>query len=329
MKLNPTKKLKAQIDVEAKIGAKFKFFKSKVNSENVEEKIYESEWTHNLVTDWGLSQLSSSTSNLLNNIVVGSSSTAPDVSQTTLSNKIAHTGAAAPTQPNNEIQVATAPFYIAIRKTFRFAAGTATGIIAEVGLSPTGTNVFNRALVKDSNGNPSTITVLSDEILDILCEVRVYLADTISGSFPLKDKVGNTLRTVNYTGKPYLPSAASSYSFHLTKIGLVKAGNGVIVYSGSLNSGYVTAPSGTSAVSNTPDVTETPTYPTSTQFAYLLKFGASVANFTHKSLTTRISGLATNSSVLGYQVEFDEGIAKTGSETLQYSFSLSWGRYVA
>lgn len=323
-------KVTAQFNMEAQIGAKFKFLKSKVNSKGDEEITLETDWVDNIVTDWGLNQLGSSTGNQFLYLLVGSSSVTPDASQTTLQNKIAGSSTNSPTTPSNVIQTTTAPFYVAVKKSYRFNAGVATGTIAEVGLSPNNVNVFNRALVKDSNGNPTTITVLADEILDVLCEVRIYLPQTISGSFPLKDKLGNTIRTVNYTGKPYLVSNPASLQTTLSKVEAIAIYGALTAYTGTLNSGYTTQPNGTYAVSSGSDITYSNSYPTNLQNIHICKYGATVGNMSHKSITLKYTGLfAASTPNIGYQLEFDEAIVKTSSETLQYSFSLSWGRYVA
>lgn len=72
------------------------------------------------------------------------------------------------------IQVTTLPYYMWLRSTYRFGEGVAAGNISEIGLGWANANLWNRALVKDSNGNPTTITVLADEYLDVITEIRVY-----------------------------------------------------------------------------------------------------------------------------------------------------------
>ena len=69
-----------------------------------------------------------------------------------------------------------------IRNTHRFLAGNGTGVISELGLTIEGDinarNIFCGSLVKDALGNPTTITKLADELLDVLYEVRMYAKET-------------------------------------------------------------------------------------------------------------------------------------------------------
>lgn len=61
------------------------------------------------------------------------------------------------------------PYEVTYRAVYRFAAGVAAGNLAEVGVgSYRASNfLFCRALILDGNGNPTTVTVLPDEILDV------------------------------------------------------------------------------------------------------------------------------------------------------------------
>src|SRR5690606_12406658 len=65
----------------------------------------------------------------------------------------------------------------------RFPAGTIHGQnLSEVAMSDAATRpIFCRALLKDSLGNPLTIVLLEDEVLDIVYELRMYLppVDTV------------------------------------------------------------------------------------------------------------------------------------------------------
>jgi len=68
------------------------------------------------------------------------------------------------------------PYYKFSRRTYRFGIGIAEGILAEVGAGMAlGTgDLTTRSLIKDGNGDPITVTVLFDEILDVTYEFRFY-----------------------------------------------------------------------------------------------------------------------------------------------------------
>lgn len=326
-------KFKPMFEIKTKVGARFKLIKRKVNSAGDEITIDETSWINNVVLDQGLNALSTTNSNLLAYLSVGTGNSPPDVSQTSLDNVLAVTNTSSPTQPQNSYNFSEIPFYVAARKSFRFNAGVAVGNISELGLtSSSGSNglLFNRALVRDSNGNPTTITVLADEILDVIVEVRVYLPETISGSFDLLDKIGNVIKTVNYIGKPFLGTTnPASLTFQLERLQGARIFSNLTVFSGTLNTGYTTNPSGTIATTTTGNSTESNNYPTARSLVYKCKLLVDSHNFEHKSLSFKIRYLLSNTGLLGFQVEFDTTIPKTSSETLQYSLGFSWDRYVA
>lgn len=104
---------------------------------------------------------------------VGTSSIAVVETQTALGNTI---GSTTTVQANTYGAQASAPYFSWIRRTFRFGQGVAAGNLTEVGVytSASGNPLFSRALIVDSQGNPTTLTILSDEYLDVTYELRVY-----------------------------------------------------------------------------------------------------------------------------------------------------------
>src|SRR5690606_29989085 len=137
-------------------------------------------WFPNLITDVGL-DIPCMSSSWVARCVVGTGNTPPSVSDTALVAQIAST--------SNRIENVggsnqTADRYAFARVTFRFAAGAAAGNIAEIGiLGGSGDSVLlSRALILDGSGNPTTLTILSDEVLDATYEIRNYppLTDVVT-----------------------------------------------------------------------------------------------------------------------------------------------------
>lgn len=126
------------------------------------------DWFDNLILDTGLERLG--TGGVLGRCAVGADSTMPAVGQTALLNFIAST-----TTINAIFRsVAEDQSYVASQYVYRFAEGVAAGNLSEVGVGWADEAMFSRALIKDDFGDPTTITVLSDELLDVIYEVRVY-----------------------------------------------------------------------------------------------------------------------------------------------------------
>src|SRR5690606_16576837 len=80
------------------------------------------------------------------------------------------------------------PDYIHSRTyVFRFSAGTLNGTYSEVAVGWNDSSAFSRALIQTSGGSPTTISVASDEYLDVVYEIRLIhdLDDTIFGSITI------------------------------------------------------------------------------------------------------------------------------------------------
>lgn len=143
------------------------------------------DWFPNLILNQGLDMLgalSSETSGHMTACQVGSSNTAPANTQTALLAYVA--GTATITESNSGFE-STPPYYGWARRTYRFGQGVAAGNLSEVGVGRTtsGNTLFSRALILDGEGDPTTITVLSDEFLDVTYELRQYPATVdVTGS---------------------------------------------------------------------------------------------------------------------------------------------------
>lgn len=70
---------------------------------------------------------------------------------------------------------------------FQYGMGEAEGVWTELGLAygDTYTTPYNRSLFRDANGNPISLTVLSDEYLNVFVALRMYVSGPTSntGSF--------------------------------------------------------------------------------------------------------------------------------------------------
>ena len=85
------------------------------------------------------------------------------------------------------------------------------GDVAEVGFFNTSSVLFSRALIKDSEGNPTTLTLLADEQLFITYEFRKY--PTIGISYPLSLKTNLEYEDYTYTVYPAKINTTSSSEY--------------------------------------------------------------------------------------------------------------------
>ncbi|WP_180122972.1 hypothetical protein [Acinetobacter sp. YH12086] len=302
-------------NIETQVGAKFKAIVKKGN-----RVTKESGWSNNLVLDAGLNRMSVGT--WINRCCVGTGNSDPNAGQTMLDSFVAST-----TSPKNGLAVANtsvAPYYYGYRLTWVFAIGTATGNLSEVGLGWGDNNLWNRALLRDAAGNPTTITVLSDESLEIIAEVRCYPSATISGSFQLVDKNDVLISEHTYAGLPVIANASTG-SFSRVELGYAA---GISEYRNAMSSkdpmptGITTLPLMYAIDTANGNTT---TYPTPTSAKAVCTFPPSKANYAHKTLFLRNTLLADTG--IGYKLEISPTISKTSLESLVYEFTLSWGRY--
>ncbi|MBD8496659.1 hypothetical protein, partial [Pseudomonas syringae] len=133
-------------------------------------------------------------------------------------------------------QVNTTDRFIYLDQSYTFPIGGATGNISEIGIgwALTGTSLFSRALVKDSSGNPITITVLADEQLRVYYQFRVYqpTTDFFSGSVGGYGVVGRSsnVGVSHAQGGWYLTTSTNAYRNMFatsTSIAVYVSSNGV------------------------------------------------------------------------------------------------------
>lgn len=165
------------IKLQTGMAGRFKLEKYKAGRDGnpiAETKEVAADWFDNLILDQGLNRIgSNSIASAINSILVGSGSGTPDPADTSLDSLVAITssnhGVDAGVEPSP-------PYNLYVRNKRRFSAGSAAGNLSEVGAGwGSGANsLFSRALIVDGAGNPTTITVLDDEILDVSYELQIF-----------------------------------------------------------------------------------------------------------------------------------------------------------
>lgn len=147
-----------------------RFFLKVENKETGETREYE---TENLVTDQGLERMATS-SDYLGVCFVGSGSTPPSFSDSTLNTEIARVGKSKNWPNQGSSNRITAAFNADILDPYTygdmpyvFAKGVAAGNITEIGIGWGDGLLYSRALILDDLGNPVAITVLPIEVLTV------------------------------------------------------------------------------------------------------------------------------------------------------------------
>lgn len=300
------------VQINNSVGARFKLVARKASTEEITR---ETEWFKNIVLDTGLNQMGIGT--WLDRVRVGSGNSVPVVSQTQLDSTIASTNTLLSGSSSVLKQTTTLPYYIAAKRTYRFSEGVAAGNVSEVGCGwGTGSDLWNRALVKDLNGDPTTITVLSDEFLDVIVEVRYYPTQSFSGSFNLLNKTGQIVSNHTYTGLPHFAESTDIVFGQVT-------GGRATFYSGSMNDVNTIPSSSLGAVG------AISTYPASRTLTCTSEIPLTISNGSIKTVHQlfRIIAATGTTAWSGYKFEIAPPIVKTDLMVLSFTLSVSWNRY--
>jgi hypothetical protein len=281
-------------------------------------------WFPNLITDMGLERMG--TGGTLENCSVGSGSNPPAVTDTALQSPVATTT----TIQLNDARSAQSspPYYGAVTHVYRFGVGVAAGNLSEVGIGWSG-GIFSRSLIKDGLGDPTTITVLANEYLDVTYQVRLYpptedaLFQVVSAEGVVHDCVARASRVTNdiywpgrdpgLIGGTAFESAVRVYNSSAT---ISNGTLGPITSSvGNITSSATTTGSGTFALSYVTYV------PFSQERRVNLFVPPEVGNF-----ASGISALRLLWSLGEFQYSFDPPIQKLSTQTLTIGLRISWAR---
>ncbi len=280
------------------------------------------DWFDNLITAGGLNRMGGNT-DYLAWCQAGAGTTPPAPTDTALGSRIAATNTRAATAAGSQ---SSAPFYTWRRNTYRFAQGAAAGNISEVavGWGSTG-DIFSRALIRDANGDPTTITVLANETLDVTYELRHYPSTAdFTGEVTLTGNIGGTY---NWTLRPANVTSNNNAStgWFITETGLDQGyyntlnGDTRTAFSGPI--GAMTAQPSGSPYAGLP-VTVAPYQANSLERRWTIALAINDANFPAPGLRSFLFRLGLGT----YQIEFNPPIPKTGDDVLSLTFFHSWGR---
>lgn len=274
---------------------------------------------HNTITDIGLNR--AGTGSPVIYCYVGTGTTPANISNTTMGNRIATTS----TVQTNGSTSSTTPYWFQYSRTFRFAAGAAAGNLTEVGVgwgdSTVTTNyLWSRELTVDGSGNPVTITVLSNEFLDVTYSLRYYPnTSDFTGSF----MIGAT--SYSYTGRIALIGSANvNFNGAINGLSTQTFYGGAGCALGPIT-GNITGASGSSGDSGT--VTVAPYVANSLKRNSSCSYSLAQANVAGgiKAFTLQFAGASMITTQ--YQILLNSVIAKDNTKTMTLNFENSWARY--
>lgn len=292
----------------------------------------------NLITNYGLNLIGTTSPYY---VAVGTGTASPSVSDTQLQSELAY----APVSLNQLFVQADWPTtqYCSYSATARFAAGTATGNLSEVCVGDLQYDTINmkyfiatysRARIVDGSGNPTTITVLPDEVLDVTYELRHYL-------YPWEDSSDDVDTTLTLSGISYdikmRPLNVNSSNWACNWSAPLQA-PGSFFYTGTDSSTPVSLSGVTdSAMSNIGGGNVLYSTPAAYVDSSYTRKGTFTAGLSELNFTYGISGLdmyfcnpGAGSSVhlaARWQATVTPAIPKDATKVLSFGVSYSWARY--
>lgn len=268
------------------------------------------DWFPNLITNAGLNRMG--VGGVQTTCMVGSGNSLPSVLDTTLQFQVASTTSIT---AQSDTAKTVPPYYGVTTRNFRFNPGVAAGNLSEVGIGWTNILCFSRALILDSSNNPTTITVLPSEYLDVVYELRLYppLEDEHFELFLEGNKHLITLRASSVTSNEWAPSLSSGVWFWTPA--------SQTTYSGGIGS-ITSTPSGLSHSVG------------ANNFEYennsLTKKGYAIFSLDQSNYPGGIRSMRFYTYYCAgmYQMEFDPPIPKDSTKTFRIDFGVTWARNV-
>lgn len=180
--------------IRAEMSGRFRLESFKRDSKGRKHSVRElTDWFPNIITNSGLDYVATHYG-WCNYAFVGTDNTTPAATDLELGNRIAVSSQGS--QNGTSTVLGVSPYYSERTVVRRFGEGVAAGNLSEVGLGWSSSAlepIFCRALILDGGGNPTTITVLSDEYLDVYYEIRYYpIITDVTGTVVFTGNIGGS-----------------------------------------------------------------------------------------------------------------------------------------
>ena len=291
----------------------------------------------NLILNQGLDFFGYDSGYMTSYCVIGSGNSAPAYSQNKLDAFLAATGTtgspAYPVYKTDYDKVRDGNLYKA-SVTNKYSFTNIVGNICEIGLasgysSPTTYNLCTRALIKDSSGNPTTITVLSGETLDIYYKLwRITDLTDKNTTLNVLDGVGGSVAYNVITRPSYIGFNSGDYDHANRSIGIPAAYR----MGAALN---VKGDTGELTIANSAF------NPVNSSGVSSITWSPYVAGSYKRQLTANATVNELNLNIRRFQIQFgfgdfqfrvgkvsdDSPLVKNNTQTLSIPIEISWGRY--
>lgn len=278
---------------------------------------------HNLLLNQGLNRFATfAGADVYGYFQVGTGTSTPTVTQLQLDARVGNPFGYS-SQISSTISNSGAPYYYSARIFTGLSSIGAFGTVnlTEVGIGGNGAALlFSRALILDSNGNPVSFPISSDEQLQISYELRLYppLSDAnftvnVSGTRNV------IVRALGVTDTSYWGVVSPSAGANVTGANAPPGQNNNF-WTGGLNPITSSAPQGSSIPSVGGRVVTNSAYSVdSYKRGCRWSWPSTSANG-----TIRTHGVGWN--FCQFQVQYDPPIVKTSDQTLYLDYEIAWAR---
>lgn len=273
----------------------------------------ETPWFDNIILDSGLNRWGTGT--IISGAAIGTGTATPASTDTGLQTQTHYTtttGTGAGITAGG-----SSPYNNTRTFAYRTTLGALSGNYSEVGVGWASGSMFSRALILDGGGSPTTISVASDEQLDIVYQLSVYPPLTDTSTSVTISGVTHTITgracNVNNVGGDYW--ALSQTAILLSSLGVGACTNGSI---GAITGTPSGSTPGSGSLTTTSDTYINNSYQRTGNYAFGLTFG---------NLSGGISAtIVTWSGKACFQYGLSPAIAKDATKTLILNFSVNWAR---
>lgn len=303
--------------MKASVGFEGKY---RIKLQNPDGSLRESYEFPNLITDLGLNGIGTNGTSWVTTVAFGTGTAVPIASDSSVSGTVVTTTTTGTSVTGYE---AGPPPYTYIIYRHEFAQGVATGNWTEIGIGRNSTTLWSRALILDSGGTATTLTIIATDIVTVEYELRAYPSTTdVTGT----RVIGGV--SYNYTLRPSILNSYANFRVDAFVSGswMSKSSSIPNVFADTI--GAITgSPSGVSAFAMSSSVVASIGTYINESYTKSITFPSTIseANVGGGFLSYRAM-LGPSSGTMYYQCGFSSAIPKTNESIMSMTFSITWAR---
>lgn len=271
----------------------------------------------NLITNYGLDALGVAAASAVQTTCIASSNSAtPTETESSALNVLGSTSSRTQTISNSG---GDPEWYYQNELVYTFAQGAVVGNVSKLYIGASTTQCFSVALVKDSGGDPTTITLTATDQLFVTWRFRKYISITPVTGTATFDFNGVPTDVAFEIQPAFLGNTGGFYYFSPSQ-GIGSLGNTGSVFETDVLGSVTSQPAGTSQSA----LASQPAYVNGNYYRdALYSLTTSDGNFPTGIGSMSFANVGSNN---GFQIKFTPKLPKTADSTLTIPIRVSWGR---